>query len=126
MVTPWRGEAGKAKLGCLVVLVLLVCAFLVGKDFGAVYLRYYQMQDEVKSEGAFAPGLSDKTIRDRLVARADTLGIPLGPSDWYIRRTNNPAQITIRGQYDDSVVVHLFGYRRVFRLHFTPGIQAPL
>jgi hypothetical protein len=126
VVTPWRGEAGKAKLGCLVVLVLLVCAFLVGKDFGAVYLRYYQLQDEVKSEGAFAPGLSDKTIRDRLVARADTLGIPLGPSDWYIRRTTTPSEITIRAEYDDSVVVQVFGYRRVFRLHFVPGIQSPL
>jgi hypothetical protein len=126
VVTRWQDEAGKAKLGCLVVLALLVGAFLVGKDFGAVYLRYYQMQDEVKSEGAFAPGLSDKVILDRLVARADTLGIPLGPSDWYVHRTQHPAEITIRGEYDDSVVVQLFGYRRVFRLHFVPGIQSPL
>jgi len=126
VVAPWKGEAGKVRLGCLLVLLLLVGAFVVGKDFGAVYLRYYQMQDEVKSEGAFAAALSDKTIRDRLVARADTLGIPLGPADWYIRRTNNPAQLVIRGAYDDSVVVQLFGYRRVFLLHFVPAITVPL
>jgi hypothetical protein len=126
VVRPSRGEAGKARLGCLVVLALLVGAVLVGKEFGAVYLRYYQMQDEVKSEGQFAPGLSDKVILDRLVARADTLGIPLGPGDWYVHRTRNPAEITIHAEYDDSVVLQLFGYRRVFRLHFTPGIQAPL
>ena len=126
MVRPWRGEAGKAKLGCLVMLVLIVCALILAKDFGAVYLRYYQIQDEVKSQGAFAPGLSDKAIRDRLVARADTLGIPLGPGDWYIKRLTNPAQIVIRGAYDDSVVVQLFGYRRVFLMHFVPTITAPL
>jgi len=125
-VRPWRGEAGKVKLGCLVILILLVAAIAVGKDFGAVYLRYYQMQDEVKSQGAFAPVLSDKAIRDRLVARADTLGIPLGPADWYIRRTTNPSQLVIRGAYDDSVVVHLFGYRRAFIMHFVPTITVPL
>ena len=126
MVRPWQGEAGKVKLGCLVILILLVGAIVVGKDFGAVYLRYYQMQDEVKSQGSFAPALSDKAIRDRLVARADTLGIPLGPTDWYIHRTTSPAAIVIRGAYDDSVVVQLFGYRKVFLMHFVPTITAPL
>jgi hypothetical protein len=126
VVAPWKGEAGKIRLGCLVVVGLVVLAIVIGKDFGAVYLRYYQMQDEVKSEGAFAAGLSDKTILDRLVARADSLGIPLGPSDWYVHRTRNPSQIVIRGAYDDSVVVQVFGYRRVFVMHFVPTITSPL
>jgi hypothetical protein len=125
-VRPWQGEAGKVKLGCLVMLALVVGAIVVGKDFGAVYLRYYQMQDEVKSQGSFAPALSDKAIRDRLVARADTLGIPLGPRDWYIKRMTSPAEITIRGAYDDSVVVQVFGYRKVFLMHFVPTITSPL
>ncbi len=125
MVALWRGEAGKVKLGCLLMIAILVVAVIVAKDFGAVYLKYYQMQDEVKAEGAFAPGLSDAVIRDRLAARADSLGIPLARDAWFVRRTHGPNEITIRGEYWDSVVFQVFGYRKVVYMHLVPSTVAP-
>jgi hypothetical protein len=126
MVAPPRSEAGKGKLGCLFALAVLVGAVYVGKDVGAVYWRSYQMQDEVKSQAGFAPALTDQVILERLVAMADTLGVPLGPRDWHIKRTYSPKEITIRGEYDDSVVFSLLRWRKVLRFHFTPSARADL
>lgn len=126
MVAPPRREAGKGKLGCLVGLIVLAAAAYVVKDVGTVYWRYYQMQDEVKSQASFAPALTDKAILDRLVAMADTLGVPLGAGDWYVKRTYAPKEITIRGAYEDSVVFSFLKWRKVVHFHFTPSARADL
>ena len=124
MVTPWRDERGKGRLGCLVAILLLVGIIYVVKDFGTVYWRYYQIQDAVKSQASFAPALTDQAIRDRLVAECDTLGIPLGPKQWQVKRTKG--QITISASYADSVVIDVPGYRRVFHFQFTPHAETSL
>ncbi len=124
MVRAWRDESGKGRLGCLVVILLVVLVVYVVKDFGTVYWRYYQIQDEVKAQASFAPGLTDQAIRDRLVALSDTLGIPLGPKQWHIKRAHGA--ITISGTYADSVILALPGYRRVFHITFTPHAGSDL
>ena len=126
MVAPPRSEAGKGKLGCLIVIALLVLGVYVGKDVGAVYLRAYRIQDEVKTQASFAPALSDKVILDRLVATADSLGLSLGPQQWLIKRTYGPKEITIRAAYDDSVVFSVLSWRKVYRFHFTPNAKVAL
>jgi hypothetical protein len=115
------------KLGCLFVLAVLALAVYVGKDVGMVYWRAYQMQDEVKTQASFAPALTDKVILERLVAQADSLNVPLGTGDWYIKRTTRaPKEITISAAYDDSVVFKLLSWRKVLRFHFTPHAKADL
>lgn len=122
----WSPEAGKTHLGCLVTLLVLVFVVYYGIKFFEVRYRYYQMQDEVRNDATFAPTLSDEVIRRRLVARADTLGLPLGARAWTIRRTREPREIFIYGAYDDSVVLDLPGIRKVFRFRFEPQARAPL
>ncbi len=124
MVTSWRDESGKGRLGCLIGILLVALVIYAGKDFGSVYWRYYQIQDEVKAQASFAPGLTDQSIRDRLVAQCDTLGIPLGPKQWQIKRTKGA--ITITATYADSVIVSLPAYRRVFHFQFTPHAESEL
>jgi hypothetical protein len=126
VVTSGRGEAGKVRFGCLFIVALVVLAVYVGKDFATVYFRYYRMKDEVKTQAAYAPALSDNAILNRLVVRAESLGVPLGPEGWFINRTLQPHEIVIRGKYNDSVVVKLPLYHRVFRFHFVAGARAPL
>lgn len=126
MVTPKRDEAGKGRLGCLFVLMVVILLGYVGKDFAAVYFRYYQIQDEVKTQAGFAPALTDAAIRDRLVLKSDSLDIVIGPKQWQIKRTKSPSEITIEATYTDSVVVSLPGYHKVFRFHFTPSARSPL
>ncbi len=126
MVTAWRDERGKGRLGCLFALLVVALLVYVGKDFAAVYFRYYQLYDEVKGQAAFASVQTDAAIRDRLVLAADSLSIPMGPKQWDIQRTRSPNEITISGSYSDSVVVKLPGYHRVFRFQFNPSVRAPL
>jgi hypothetical protein len=124
VVAPWSGEHGKIRLGCLFVIAVVVLAIYVGKDFGFMYWRYYQLQDQVKTQVSFAPGLTDKAIRDRLVAECDTLNIPIDPKQWEITRAGG--EITISAAYRDSVVVDLPGFRRVFYFELHPGAHAGL
>lgn len=126
MVTGRRGESGKGRIGCLFGILLVVLVVYAVKDFGAVYWRYYQLQDEVRSQASFAPGLTDQAIRDRLVLECDTLDIPLGPKQWQIKRTRSPSEITISATYTDSVVIDLPAYHKVFYFHFTPHASAGL
>jgi hypothetical protein len=129
VVTQHRSdEAGKLRLGCLLVVVILVAALYFGIQFFQVRFRYYQMQDYVKEQATFAPVLDDNTIRTRLAARADTLGIPLKtPRAWDVRRVRDASGrfIIIRGYYEDSVVIELPGIRKVFRFQFNPAASEP-
>lgn len=124
MVASRRNEAGKTHLGCLFVLFMVVAAGYVVRDVPSVYWRYYQMQDEVKSQASFAPGLTDAAILERLVAMADTLGIPLGPKQWTIKRGHS--EIEIRAEYVDSVALDVLSWHRVLHFHFTPQSRTEL
>jgi hypothetical protein len=121
VVTP-RGsdEAGKAKLGCLFTVAIVVAVIYYGIDFLHVRFRYYQILDTVKTQATFAPALDDITIRRRLVARSDSLGLNLGDGDWTIRRTFTPREIYIAATYQDSVVLEFPGLRKVIYFTFTP------
>ena len=127
MVKRRRSEAGKARLGCLLVLLVLAFAAYYGVQYFEVRFRYYQIQNEVKTAASYAATLSNDEIRRRLVAKSDSLGLPLGRRQWDIRRsTVYPMEIVISAAYDDSVVIQLPGYVKIFRFHFTPGARAPL
>lgn len=126
MVTHLRNQPGKARLGCLFTILLLAAAAYVGKSVGEVYWRYYRLRDYVNEQADFAPVLTDEVIRRRLVGLCDTLGINLGSSDWKIRRTGLPKEITIEAQYQDSIVVEVAGTRKVWKVLFKPSAHAPL
>lgn len=126
MVNRRGSESGKARMGCLVTALLLVGGIYVGIQFFEVYFRFYRIRDEVRTQAAYAPSLTDDVIRRRLVAAADTLGLPLGPKQWTIRRSFNPRQMIIEAQYDDSVVIEIPGLRKVFRFRFTPSARLGL
>jgi len=126
MVAAPRRVEGKIRLGCLVAIAVLALAAYVVKDVGAVYWRYYQIQDAVKTQAGLAPARTDQVITERRVAAADTRGQPLGPKVWSIRRTGSPSVITIRAAYDDSVVFALLSWHKVIHFHFTPGAEVAL
>ena len=126
MVTTLRDERGKVRLGCLFVILVVALAIYVGKDFGRIFLRYYQLVDQVKAQASFAPGLTDQAIRDRLVAECDSLNIPLGPKQWQITRTRDPGEISISATYRDSVIVNLPGFHRVYFFELHPSARAGL
>lgn len=126
MVGRGGNRAGKARLGCLIVLLVLALGIYEGIGAFEVYFRYYRLQDTVNGQADLAQVLPDDVIRNRLVAYSDTLGLALGPRAWRIQRTYTPRQITIDAEYRDSVVIALPGFRKVFPVVFKPSAKAPL
>ena len=126
MVTHLRNRPGKSRLGCLLTILVLGLAAYAGKNVGEVYLRYYRVRDYVREQADFAPALTDDVIRRRLVDFSDSLGLDLGPRDWLVHRTWSPKEITIAAQYEDSIVIQLWGLRKVWKVQFKPNAHAAL
>lgn len=98
----------------------MATAIYFGVDYLRIQIRYAKLSDEVKEKAAFAAVIDDQTIRRQLVASSDSLGVPIGPREWVIRRTYDPRYITIQGQYIDSFVINVPGIYKVFYFKFTP------
>lgn len=118
MVTLERHDRrGASSLGCLVSIILLVAAAYYGYHIGQVYLRYYQLQDEMNTQASLAPSLANDVIYRRLAAKSDSL---LGRTLRFdIRRSSS---ITIQTEYSDSVDLPFF--KHIFNLK--PKAEAPL
>jgi hypothetical protein len=74
MVT--RSRRGSSTLGCLVSLALFVAALYYGVNIGEVYIKYYQLLDEMQSQARLAPSLSDAVMQRRILYKVDELGLP--------------------------------------------------
>ena len=116
-----RGASSK---GCLLSLLIFVAALYYGVNIGEVYFRYYRLLDEMQSQARIAPGLDDGTIRRRIQAAVDEIGIPdsAGTRQLVVRRTASPREIVIETRYSETVSLPFFNHR--FSLH--PRATQPL
>lgn len=116
-----RARPGRSSLGCLVTLLLVVAAGYFGVNAAEAYWRYYQFQDAMKQEARFASRRSDDVIRSRLLAKADSLGLP-AEATRRLRVMRAPELIRIDSDYHETV--ELPGVVR--QLHFTPRAETRL
>ncbi len=120
MVISWRDRRGASSLGCLVMLALFVAAVYYGVHVGGVYLRFYQLKDDMQQQARFAGQFTDEAIRLRLLAQADSL---LGQTPKLkIERGGRPYRITIQGEYTETVDLPLFKHTFLLR----PKVEEPL
>ena len=110
-----KARAGASRLGCLVVLLLVVTICYFGFNIGEVYFRFYRFRDAMAQEARFADTRDDITIRTRLMAVADSLGLPdeAGRAVLVVR---NGQQIHISADYTEHVELPMF----VREFRFTP------
>lgn len=113
MVTRRRGNS---RLGCLVTLLLVVTVAYFGFNIGEVYMRFYRMRDAMEQEARFAHNRDDDTIRSRLAAAADSLGLPDEAARFRIRR--EARRIIISTEWSEHVELPLF----VREFHFAPQV----
>jgi hypothetical protein len=106
---------GASSTGCLVSLLVFV-------NIGEVFLRYYRFLDEVKTQARLAAAIDDGTIRRRLEASADHIGLPEEARQITIRRSASPREIRIESRYSETVDLPLFHH--TFRFH--PRATHPL
>jgi hypothetical protein len=112
-----NGRRGANRLGCLFGLLLLVTALYFGVNVGEVYLRAYRLQDAMEQEARFARNHDDDAIRLRLMALADSLGIPESARHFQVTRSAN--LIRISTEYTEHVELPL-GVRAI---HFQPRVE---
>ena len=122
MVTPWpSSRRGAGALGCLLSLILFAAALYYGINIGQVYLRYYQILDNMRTQARLGPSLQDDVIHRRLNAQADSL-LSGGSPRFKITRTGQPRRIIIETEYTEKVDLPLFHHEFVLR----PRAEEPL
>lgn len=124
MVNAAGDRAGRGKLGCLIWIVLFVFAGYVVAQFLPPWMRYERFHDAMRSESRFAVGAPDSMIRMRLIAQADSLGLPAAAKRITIRRhLGRPPTVLISAEYSEEVKLPIFGVKV---LHFKPKAEEPL
>ena len=101
-----RARAGASRLGCLVGLLLVVTACYFAFNIGEVYFRFYRYKDAMAQEARFADTRDDATIRTRLKAVADSIGLPDEAGRVKIER--NGSRITISSVYSEHIELPMF------------------
>lgn len=115
MVTA-RSRRGASSLGCLISLLVFVAALYYGVHIGEVFFRYYRLVDEMDSQAHFASSIDNGTIRRRLEAAIQDIGLPSDAADsLVITRTGEPRKIHIETHYSERVQLPFFDH--VFSLH---------
>ena len=114
---------GASSTGCLVSLLIFVAVLYYGVNIGEVYFRYYRLLDELQSQSRIAAGLDDGTIRRRIQAAVQEIGIPDSAGNGLIiRRTAQPREFSIETRYSETVHLPLFTHT----FSFAPKATQPL
>jgi hypothetical protein len=101
-----KGRAGASRLGCLVGLLFVVTVCYFGFNIGEVYFRFYRLKDAMAQEARFAETRDDASIRTRLAAVADSIGLPDEAGRVKIERS--AARIVISSVYSERVELPMF------------------
>jgi len=118
-----RGSRGASSTGCLFSLLIFVAALYYGVHIGEVYFRYFRLIDEMDTQARLAAALDDGTIRRRVEAAVQDIGIPnTASTNLVVRRTAMPREIVIETRYSETVTLPLFNH--TFQLH--PKASQPL
>ena len=108
-----RARRGASTFGCLFTALLLIAAGYFGLKIGAVYWDAAQYEDTMNQTVRFA----DRQIYDRVVAKADSLGLPEEAKEVSVERVGR--HVTVSADY--IVMVELPLHNRSF--HFSPRAE---
>lgn len=95
----WRGESGKAGLGSLVALVLLVVTVYLGMTIIPVRAAAYQFDDTVREQVVYAGArrrrVGDDEVNRNLLEKAEELGLPVTKRNIRITRRSKSVRIVV-------------------------------
>lgn len=124
MVRFLGSRRGASSSGCLLSLLILVAVLYYGVNIGEVFFHYYRLLDEMQTETRLAAGLDDGTIRRRVQAAIEEIGLPdsAGGRQLQIHRTAQPREIVVETRYSESVSLPFFNHS----FNFHPRASQPL
>ena len=109
-------ERGATRTGCLFFVLVVVAALYFGHPIASMYIRYYRMQNEMRTQARFAPSIDDGAIQRRLLQTVDDLGLPLEARRLRIRRTSRPREIIISTSWEETIVLPFYTHVQKFTL----------
>jgi hypothetical protein len=112
-----KSRRGATTFGCLFTALLIAAGGYFGLKVGQVYWNYQQYQDTMSAQAHNAVLLTNDQIIKRLVAKADSLGLPEDAADVSVVRQGR--HITIEADYIELVELPL----HVRSFHFTPRAE---
>ncbi len=109
-----QSRRGTSSLGCLFSLLVVVAALYYGIHIAPVFFRYYRLLDELQTQAQLAAALDDGTIRRRIQATAQDIGLPPEAQQVRIVRRASPREIVIDTEYSETVTLPFFTHTFTF------------
>jgi len=98
-LVPWRSDRGKASIGGILAILVLVAGVYLGMKFIPVSASAYQFDDTVREQivyaGARRRNMSDEEVMRNLMDRADELGLPVSQRNVRITRHSKSIRIQV-------------------------------
>jgi hypothetical protein len=110
-----RRERGEGQMGCLVGLVFLLIAGLIAYKMIPVKVKTADLRDTVQDEARAAGTRGDKEITKAILAKAESLQLPVTEEDIQIIRPTNAIKIEVKY----TVPVKFPGYTHNWKFHHT-------
>jgi hypothetical protein len=112
-----KTRRGATTFGCLLTTLLIVAVGYFGIKIGQVYWNATAYENVIKANVLAAETLTDRQIYDRIVAKADSLGLPEEAKEITVERKGR--HISVSADY--MVMVELPLHNRSF--HFSPHAE---
>ncbi|MFB0518051.1 MAG: hypothetical protein ACETWC_02080 [Acidobacteriota bacterium] len=118
----WSGDKGEGALKFLIVLIIIGLAFYLLAEFFPTFWKPYEFKSTLKQEAMSASSRAgyQKELQQRLIAKAQELGLKIDPANLTIEIMNQ--RIRIVADYYMEVET-LFGK---FRRHFVQEVENPI
>jgi cell division protein FtsL len=116
-----RRQRGEGRLGLLISLVILGIAIFLAVKIIPVRVNAYQFKDFMRQECRFAAvRQQDNQVAQRILTKAEELGIPLEKQNLKLQRTTS--EMIISASYEQPIDLKVTTY--VYRFNATE--RAPL
>lgn len=104
----WSGERAGGKLQLVIVLLITAVIVIAVVRIVPVYVRDFEFKETVREEAKFASVRQSEPggVRQRLLQKAQELGIPMAPEQIQVSPAGNGVRISVRY----NVPVQLPGY----------------
>jgi hypothetical protein len=108
-----RRQRGEGQFGCLIGLAVLLLAGLVAYRMIPIKIKAAELRDEIVDQAKSAGQNNDKRIMQSILAKAESLELPITEEDVEIQR--KAAEIKIDVTY--TVPVNFPGYTYQWNFH---------
>lgn len=115
-----RRQAGDGKIGCIFWLLVLAAVGVVGFEWVPVRIKTAEFRDYMDEQAKFGQHTPPEVIKNRLLAKANTLQLPIGKDSCKVERPGD--RIVMQCVYE--VKLEFPGYEYVW--HFDEQIDEPL